>query len=401
MVATGTLVISFLGYAFPAVASWPVQVQGLVIVAVIVLSGALAVLRFRVTQNMVNVVFALYGLAILAMFLSGVVFLARGHHAAVNPWDFSQWAAGSAHGLNFTNWTFFGLVVLALLGVEVPLNMGVEIRDQKAVTRYLIWGSLVVMVAYVLATWGVMVTVHGATNGVITNVAAAVTVGLGSVAGKITALIIALFFLFITVVYNYSFARLIFVSGLDRRLPKPMAHVNKAQVPANAVWVQTVIAAVFTLVAFVLVPAISGGSGVNAETKVYDILQAAVTVIWCISIAVLFLDILIILRRYRAQFEARRLAHPVVFWVCSIIGGLASIVGIVATLSGSWNPLLIPNNTGSVSIFGATINYGTWFWWIAGIAVASLVAGIVLYLVGRRTAARPEPVPAGAAGGDG
>jgi len=165
--------------------------------------------------------------------------------------------------------------------------------------------------------------------------------------------------------------------------------------------VQTVIAAVFTLVAFVLVPAISGGSGVNAETKVYDILQAAVTVIWCISIAVLFLDILIILRRYRAQFEARRLAHPVVFWVCSIIGGLASIVGIVATLSGSWNPLLIPNNTGSVSIFGATINYGTWFWWIAGIAVASLVAGIVLYLVGRRTAARPEPVPAGAAGGDG
>jgi amino acid transporter len=400
MVATGTLVISFLGYAFPAVGSWSVQEQGLVIVAVIVLSGGLAVLRFRVTQNMVNVVFALYGLAILAMFVSGVVFLARGHHSAVNPWDFSQWAAGSANGLNFTNWTFFGLVVLALLGVEVPLNMGVEIRHQKAVTRYLIWGSLVVMVAYVLATWGVMVTVHGAKNGVITNVAEAVAVGLGSVAGKITAIILALFFLFITVVYNYSFARLIFVSGLDRRLPKAMGHVNKARVPANAVWVQTVIAAVFTLIAFVLVPAISGGSGANAETKVYDILQAAVTVIWCISIAVLFVDILIILRRYRAQFEARRLAHPVVFWVCSIIGGLASIVGIVATLSGSWNPLLIPNDAGSVSILGATIAYGTWFWWVAGIAVVSLLVAIVLYLVGRRTAARPEPVPAGVAGGD-
>jgi glutamate:GABA antiporter len=401
MVATGTLVISFLGYAFPAVSTWSVQEQGLVIVAAIVLSGALAVLRFRVTQNMVNVVFALYGLAILAMFVSGIVFLARGHHSAVNPWNFSQWAAGSAHGLNFTNWTFFGLVVLALLGVEVPLNMGVEIRDQRAVTRYLIWGSLVVMIAYVLATWGVMVTVHGAGNGVITNVAAAVAVGLGSAAGKVTAVILALFFLFITVVYNYSFARLIFVSGLDRRLPKAMSHVNKARVPDTAVWVQTAIAAVFTLVAFVLVPAISGGSGANSETRVYDILQAAVTVIWCISIAVLFVDILIILRRYRTQFEARRLAHPAVFWVCSIIGGLASVVGIVATLSGSWNPVLISNNAGSISLFGATIAYGTWFWWVAGIAIASMAVAIGLYLAGRRSSARPEPVPAGALGGDG
>jgi hypothetical protein len=220
------------------------------------------------------------------------------------------------------------------------------------------------------------------------------------VAGKVTAVILALFFLFITVVYNYSFARLIFVSGLDRRLPKAMSHVNKARVPDTAVWVQTAIAAVFTLIAFVLVPAISGGNSANSETRVYDILQAAVTVIWCISIAVLFIDILIILRRYRAQFEARRLAHPAVFWACSIIGGLASVVGIVATLSGSWNPVLISNNAGSVSLFGATIAYGTWFWWVAGIAVASLVVAVLLYLVGKRSAAKPEPALAGAPGAD-
>jgi amino acid transporter len=403
MVATGDLVISFLGYAFPAVATWPVQAQGLVIVGVIVVSAVLAVLRFRLTQNMVNVVFALYGLAILAMFAAGVVYLARGHHAAVNPWNFSQWAAGSAHGINFTNWTFFGLVVLALLGVEVPLNMGVEIRDQRAVTRYLIWGSLVVMIAYLLATWGVMVTVHGATNGVVTNVAAVVAIGLGSVAGKITALILALFFLFITVVYNYSFARLIFVSGLDRRLPAAVSNVNAARVPYVAVWIQTVIAAVFTLIAFVAVPSITAGSAADSETRIYDILQAAVTVIWCISIAVLFIDILIILRRFQPQFQARRLAHPGVFWACSIIGGLGSVVGIVATLSGSWNPVLISNNAGSVSVFGATIAYGTWFWWVGGIALASLVVAVVLYVVGRRTSARPELVAAGggAAGSDG
>jgi len=127
------------------------------------------------------------------------------------------------------------------------------------------------------------------------------------------------------------------------------------------------------------------------------VLQAAVTVIWCISIVVLFVDILIILRRFQAQFQARRIAHPAVFWACSIIGGLASFVGIIATLSGSWTPL-ISNSAGSFSIFGAVVSYGTWFWWVAGITVASLAVAVLLYLVGHRGGDRPAPVRAGAAG---
>ena len=380
MVATGTTSVAFVSYAFPAVSYWPVQGQGALIVAVVVASALLAVLRFRVTQNVVNIVFLLYGLAILAMFAAGVAYLARGHHAEANAWAFSAWG----HGISFTNWTFFGLAILALLGVEVPLNMGVEIRKQGAATRYLLWGSLVVVVAYLLATWGVMVTVppSGAAN--ITAVADAVGVGFGTAAGKLTALVLALFFLFITVVYNYSFARLIFVSGLDRRLPPAMGKVNRARVPHVAVIVQTVVAGLVTLLAFIVVPSVVTGKGSDAETKIYDVLQAAVTVIWCISIVVLFVDVLIIVRRYQQQFQARRLAHPAVFWACSVIGGLASLVGIISTLSGSWTPL-ISNNTGQLRIAGAVINYGAWFWWVAGIAVASLAVGSLLYVIGQRT----------------
>jgi hypothetical protein len=146
------------------------------------------------------------------------------------------------------------------------------------------------------------------------------------------------------------------------------------------------------------VPSLTSGSSVNAETKIYDVLQAAVTVIWCISIVILFVDILIILRRYQAQFQARRIAHPAVFWACSIIGGLASLVGVIATLSGSWTPL-ISNSAGTITILGATISYGTWFWWIGGITVASLAVAALLYLVGR--ASSTEPVPVAAGGGRG
>jgi glutamate:GABA antiporter len=404
MVATGVVSITFLGFVFPGtVGSWSIQVQGLLIIGFILLSAVLAVLRFRVTQNIVNVVFVLYGLGIALMLLAGIVHLAGGHGAATDPVDFGAWKPSADTGINFSNWTFFGLVILALLGVEVPLNMGVEIRDMRAITRYLFWGSLAVMAAYLVATWAVMVTVPAADgqSAQITALAEAVKLGLGGFWGDLVALILAGFFLFITVVYNYSFARLIFVSGLDRRLPRVMSHVNANKVPDVAVWVQTVIAGLFTLVAFVLLPSASeGGAAVDVQTRIYDVLQAAVTVIWCVSMVVLFIDVLIILRRFQPAFEARRLANPGVFWVCSIVGALAALVGIVATLSGSWTPL-ISNDAGTVSVAGAEIAYGTWFWWVGGIALASMVVGALLYLVGRRTEAaarRGDAMPAAGSG---
>jgi glutamate:GABA antiporter len=171
-------------------------------------------------------------------------------------------------------------------------------------------------------------------------------------------------------------------------------------VPSNAVWVQTVVAAVFTLLAFIVFPSASGGgSALNTQTKVYDVLQAAVTVIWCLSMVVLFVDVLIIIRKFLPRFEAARLAHPVVFYVCSLIGGLAALVGIVSTLSGSWTPL-IANDSGSVSIGGATINWGTWFYLVGGIALLSLLVAVALYAVGRRASGAPVGASRHAAVGD-
>jgi hypothetical protein len=37
--------------------------------------------------------------------------------------------------------------------------MGVEVRSERAITRYLIWGSLLVMAAYLWTTFGNMAVV--------------------------------------------------------------------------------------------------------------------------------------------------------------------------------------------------------------------------------------------------
>src|SRR5690242_15189548 len=130
MIATGDTVVSLIQQLNSNFLSEPWQ-QGLVIIAVIALSFVLSVLRFRVTQNFVNIVFLAYGGAILLIGLSGVLWLLGGHAPQA---DFSA----KSWSLNPGNFTFYGLVILALLGVEVPLNMGVEINDARAITRYLL-----------------------------------------------------------------------------------------------------------------------------------------------------------------------------------------------------------------------------------------------------------------------
>ena len=134
MVATADLVVTLLQFlltlppfnlANPLADLWQ---QGVIILAVIWFSSGLSILRFRVTQNLVNGVFVIYGAAILAVGLAGLAWLLGGHPAAN---DVSR----NAFGLNSGNATFYGLVILALLGIEVPLNMGVEIKDRKAITK--------------------------------------------------------------------------------------------------------------------------------------------------------------------------------------------------------------------------------------------------------------------------
>ena len=365
MIATGDAVVSLIQQLNANFLTQAWQ-QGVVIIAVIAFSFLLSVLRFRVTQNFVNIVFVAYGGAILLVGLAGL--LSLGHPAPVD-YSAHSWALTGA------NATFYGTVILALLGIEVPLNMGVEINDMRAITRYLLWGSGVVIAAYLIGTFGVMVAVPLKDQGSPSAIAEAVQLGFGAAGtalGWIVNLIFIGFFIFNTAVYNYSFGRLLFVSGLDRRMPAIMSKVNANKVPWVAVLVQSVISAFFTALAFIIAPYTlsTGLKPGDLSTVVYDILQAAVTVIWCVSMVVLFIDVIIIRYKYHETFVSRRLAPDWVFYLCSLFGLVASGVGVYVTFTGPWTTL---------------IAYGSWVLWIGSIAVLSLIVGAVLYFVGHAT----------------
>src|SRR5215467_14035771 len=144
--------------------------------------------------------------------------------------------------------------------------MGVEVTSERAVTRYLIWGPIVVMVAYTITVFGVMVAVPTADQANIPSIVEAVKNGFGP-AGLVLAVIVDLiiigFALFGAVVYNYSYGRMLFVSGLDRRLPPVMSKVNAARVPWVAVLVQSIIVVVLAIGIYMIIPYFAGGGGIK------------------------------------------------------------------------------------------------------------------------------------------
>ncbi len=381
MVLAGTLVVTFAQQvAFFAdkeilTKSWE---QGLVILAVVWFGAIMSLLRMRLTQNYVNLQFYFYGGAIFVMGLAGVVWLLKGNPAATS---FAGSLFNPTCGCNteiFGNTNVLGLhvpalftaysfCVLALLGIEVPLNMGVEVSGgEDAIKKYLFWGCVIVMAAYLWTSFGNMVTLTSDVSNPTTGGAQAVGVAIGEWLGVIVALILMWFFLTSSAVYNYSFARLLFVSGLEKRLPHQIGQVNKNKVPANAVILQTVLASILTIVVFI------GKLAGDDPNKPYLALLAGVTIVWCISTALLFLDVFFAKRANPQRFEEARRVSVGFLYLCGAVGTLANVAAVLFIFVGQWNAALFPT----------LAEWNTWMIWITALSV---IFGVSIYAISQRT----------------
>ncbi len=375
MAATGDAVVSI--WQFIDTGGLPKNwEQGLVILAVLWFSAFLSLRRLRMTQNYANVAVIFYGAAIFVIGLAGILWLIGDGHSATGGFGtFDNWVPHSG------TWTLFGLVILALLGIEVPLNMGVEIVDLRAIKKYLFWGSIVVMIGYLWATFGTMMNLPASkSTGGVSDIFVAVQHAFwGSHTWAVIIALIALwFFVSNTVVYNYSFSRLLFVSGLERRMPVWLAAVDERKVPRNAVLAQTIMASAITVVAF------GPWLGSSNTNKIFWMLQAAVTVIWCISMVLLFADIYLVKRAFPEKFEEVRVAPTPVLFASGLIGIGASILGAVVTFRDPWVTQWTRHD---------------WRVWLAIIVGLSALVAIAIYAISEFTHKRevptPTPTPAG------
>ncbi|TMM23634.1 MAG: APC family permease [Actinobacteria bacterium] len=342
---------------------------GLVVLAVLWFSASMSYLRMRVTQNYVNVQFWAYVTVIFLIGLSGVIWLLKGNPSSTsfatgwNPFQGEKLALGLP-----ANLTFFSFAILALLGIETPLNMGVEVTGgEKAIRTLLFWGSIIVMAAYLWATWGNMVVIQaGGANGT-TGGAETVGLAIGKWAGALVSLVLAWVVLTVAVVYNYSFGRLLFVSGMEKRLPHQFGKVNRNKVPANAITLQTAISTILTVFIFFIV-----GRGSADPYKAFYVLYAGVTIVWCISTALLFLDIFFAKRAEPERFERERRISLGWLYICGAAGFVVNILAVMFIFVGSWYPTGFPI-------------LRVWNEWMLAFTAVSVISGITIYLISQST----------------
>src|SRR5229473_4307151 len=123
--------------------------QGIFVVVILLLAGLLSTLPLHRIMRAAKVVVLLYVVGIFTVGLAGLVWILAGH--APQP----ALTTGQL-GFGGQNIVLYGVIVLALLGVEVPLHMAAETKQSNAASLFLRWGPLVVLLAYLLGTFGVM-----------------------------------------------------------------------------------------------------------------------------------------------------------------------------------------------------------------------------------------------------
>ncbi len=271
------------------------------------------------------------------LFLVGVLLLAGGHPP-------QPALTTSQHGSGIQSIVLFSVIVLGLLGVEVPFNMTAETTQLQASRLFLRWGPPLVLLAYLLGTFGVKMVVPEQTAGVLYSTLIVVQMVFGIPAAVIVGCSFVGFFVMTAVLYHVAFARLLFVAAVDQRLPAGLARVNRFAAPSRATTIQTIIALTIVVSTFLLGSLVFAPQTARFPLEVYNVSQATTAVIWCLSMLILFLDLPILLGRFRTVLESRPdqlIAPRWILYLCAAGGAMASLVGIWATFTQSWEPDLI------------------------------------------------------------
>lgn len=319
--------------------------QGLAVVAIIVLSGVLACQRSGMVKNLINAAAILISVATLLIVFSAVLWLVSGHKHVTSLSNPSDWS------VNPQNFGLFSLVALALLGVNVPLNMGGEIvgnrtrQGQKAISGHILWGTLLVFVGYVAVTFALL-AVQGPTNGASPfALVSTVDMMLGKGIGDVVVTFIMCSFLIATLFFNASFSRLLLLGAVDRRLPASIGRLNAKRVPANAVIFQTAIAVSIAIIGFIALPYsfLKVNSPVTLATDFYNVGLAFVSIVWALITLFFYVELLILCTRQSWVLRERRIFPWWVLWLSIGIGPLGCFATIAGALLYSWIPQQIPN----------------------------------------------------------
>ncbi|HLW03649.1 MAG TPA: amino acid permease [Ktedonobacterales bacterium] len=380
VIGIGTFVVAFLsGIGATMNQTWLIEPwqQGLVVLVVLLLAWFIANQNVISTMRLMRGTLYLYLGVIALMGVSVLIWLMSGHQSQT---DFSS----NQFALSPSTFTFYSLVILGGLGIQMPLNMAREVRGdqgQDALARFLPRTVIVVMVSYIVVWLALTVILpQDPTNPLaassVGNIGAVFTVAFGGTFGHLVTILadlcLAAFCVVASSAYSMVQSRVVVMVAMDRRLPAWLAKVDSDGTPRRANTFQIGILAAFSVVIFFVVPELTA-VGANFQIIIYDLIPASASVLWALSTLGLFIIGGVMMVRYARRAQEVGGGPPAFIMLCAVIGTLATIAACYLIFTGPWTPLM------------ATAD---WFFWIALIVLGSLAVGAVYGFL----AAEPEDV---------
>ncbi|GHO59220.1 hypothetical protein KSB_76950 [Ktedonobacter robiniae] len=334
--------------------------QGCAIVALLLLTWGISAQRTRVVQHMLNVAVAAMGIATCLLMTAVGMWLLGGHPSMTNFADAAGWRLTLGPQGNLA---LLGSATLALFGSNMPLALAGEVRHRKTLPRHLAWGTLLTLGGYLVFTLGVLV-IEGAGAAQQTFNPMALLIGtvdhaFGKAVGSIMAFCLLLYFLMIPVALNLCFSRLLVVAALHRQISMHFAQLNRQRVPAIALRNQVLIAITFTGLIYIAVPLFNLKQSADLSSIAYNVLGAGLLLVWAISFVFPFLLLAIVARRQGPAFRQVCLIPFPLLAISVVTGVCICLVTFVTTLTNSFIPTLLPNET--------------WSWVVGAVAGVSLM----------------------------
>jgi amino acid transporter len=169
-------------------------------------------------------------------------------------------------------------------------------------------------------------------------------------------------------IYQSAYSRLIFVSGLEKHLPRLFTHLNaRTRNPVTALLLQGVISSVVIVALY---------SQQSLETTFLS-LQGALTVLWLASGYCFLIPAIIARYKYADRYASET------FWRMpggNIAAVAMAVVGLAGTTAGIYYTYTGP--------FTPDISKGTWMANLTVICGVTLAAAGAVYVLGRRSAAK-------------
>jgi len=342
----------FIQYLAPTWFADPLQLC-LAIIAILLLAAAITCLPLRLLVRVLLVLTTLYFSVCILQGVAGGVWLLQSHHAAVSFANPAQWQ------LNTSNFAVYGIIILALLGVNTPLVLGGEIRGGNVgalrARHYVWWGIVFSFIAYIAGTFGVMAVVPPAQAGAPLANIQVIQMVFGPAIGNVAAIFVTLGHLGIAIAYLLIFSRILIIVAKDSHLPMALTKINRYGVPVRSIIVQMTIIAAVALLSYIIVPSFFASFVKPADLafEIYNVLQAVAATVLTVSSIQLFVLPLWFLHRAKQQERVARNAC-IFLWGVACIGIGASAIGLWSTASSSWIPNLIPNEQWAIIVLGTT-----------------------------------------------